>query len=366
MKLISEQSVHINASIPKKDVNRKMPVFYNPRMVSNRNISILLVNSIENKEMNLAFPLTGSGVRPLRFLKELKQGKINHLFVNDRKETFEKTFKENLKINKIPKKNISIFNEDASLFLLNRIMDKKKPSGYCGYFDYIDLDPFGTPNPFLNAATARISRKGIIAITATDTAALSGTYPQVTRRKYWAKTRKNYMMHELGLRILIRKVQLQGAQFDKALTPVLAYHKDHYFRIYFRSENGKKKCDAILDQHKFMLYNPKTLDFETSKSNTKEGYDSIGPLWVGNLKDQKLVERMLQNNTFEKETKFLTKLKEEKEICGFYDYHVIAKKYKIPLAKKELLLKKLNASITHFSPMGFKTNKKIDEIIKIL
>jgi len=115
-----------------------------------------------------------------------------------------------------------------------------------------------------------------------------------------------------------------------------------------------------------MLYNPKTLDFEISKSNTKKGYDAIGPLWVGSLKDQKLVEKMLQNNTYEKETKFLTKLQEEQDVCGFYDYHIIAKKYKIPLGKKEMLLKKLKASSTHFSPTGFKTNKKIKEIIQKL
>ena len=77
MQTISEKSVQINASVPEKDVNRKMPVFYNPRMISNRNISILLVNSIDNKDMNLAFPLTGSGVRPLRFLKEVKEERPN-------------------------------------------------------------------------------------------------------------------------------------------------------------------------------------------------------------------------------------------------------------------------------------------------
>ena len=36
---------------------------------------------------------------------------------------------------------------------------------------------------------------------------------------------RNHMMHELGLRILIRKIQLQGAQFDKALIPCLRITK---------------------------------------------------------------------------------------------------------------------------------------------
>ena len=44
MKTIIEQSIKIKAELPKKDVNKKMPIFYNPVMESNRNISILLLN----------------------------------------------------------------------------------------------------------------------------------------------------------------------------------------------------------------------------------------------------------------------------------------------------------------------------------
>ncbi len=73
MKLITEHSSKIKVSLPKKDVHSGMEVFYNPLMVSNRNISVLLLNSISNKKMNLALPLAGSGIRALRFLNELKK-----------------------------------------------------------------------------------------------------------------------------------------------------------------------------------------------------------------------------------------------------------------------------------------------------
>ncbi len=344
-----------------------MEVFYNPIMRSNRNLSILLLNSIDNKNMNLALPLAGSGIRAIRFLNELKKGKMNHLFVNDKKGNFSKVLTKNLELNKLNPKDLSIFNEEASLFLLNQTTNKNKPNNFCGYFDYIDIDPFGTPNPFLNAAIGRICRKGILAVTATDTAALTGTYPQVTKRKYWAKTHKNYLMHELGLRILIRKVQLQGVQFDKALTPILAYHKDHYFRIYFKSENGKTKCDNLIKQHQFFLFNPKTLDFLPSKNNSKEGYDSIGPLWVGKLFDKKLVKKMAKSNPFPEEQKFLDilEIESKKDLLGFIDPHVIAKKYKLAIPKKELLKKKLKASSTIFSPTGLKTEKSIEDIVSL-
>ena len=76
MKSITEHSSTIKVDLPKGDVNARMEVFYNPEMISNRNISILLLNTISNKNMKLALPLAGSGIRALRFLQEIKKGKI--------------------------------------------------------------------------------------------------------------------------------------------------------------------------------------------------------------------------------------------------------------------------------------------------
>ena len=101
MSIIQEHSIKLDITLPKGDVSAKMDVFYNPVMVSNRNISVLLLNCIENMGMNIVDPLAGSGIRSLRFMKELKKGKMNHLFVNDKKENFKKTFKKGCTINKI-------------------------------------------------------------------------------------------------------------------------------------------------------------------------------------------------------------------------------------------------------------------------
>src|SRR3989344_5707578 len=204
MSIVTEGSCKIKMEFLPKDVHAQMEVFYNPVMKSNRNIAILLLNSIDNEKMNIASPLAGSGIRELRFLQELKSGKIEHLFVNDIKDNFPEVMAENLKLNNITKEfkdKLVIHNDDANLFLSNQVKHCIEEK-FCGYFDYIEIDPFGTPNPFLASAVARITREGIIAITATDTAALTGTYPKVTKRKYLAKAVRSYMMHEIGLRIL--------------------------------------------------------------------------------------------------------------------------------------------------------------------
>src|SRR3989338_4814719 len=270
MVLVRENNVVIDAKNWKKElISKKLEIFYNPVMKFNRDCSVLLLNALseinknpkednqkdckenlqedikeKSKNMLIAMPLAGSGIRGLRFLKELKKGIIDEIHFNDYKEDFTGMMKKNLKLNKLKKnKKIVIHNTDANLFLLNS-------SG----FDYIDIDPFGTPNPFLDSAVKRISRGGIIAVTATDTSALAGTYPLATKRKYFATPMLNYLMHELGLRILVRKVKMIGGQYDKALLPIFSYAKDHYYRIFFKCEKGKTRVDKILAKHNYFLY----------------------------------------------------------------------------------------------------------------
>src|SRR3989338_409005 len=133
-------------------ISKEIGVFYNPVMGFNRDISVLLLNSIHKKGMQIADPLAASGVRSIRFLKELNKDKIKNIYINDFNNDAIKSIKENLKLNKIKynnNKKIIIKNEDANLFLLNS-------TG----FDYIDIDPFGSPNFFLDAACRRIARDG--------------------------------------------------------------------------------------------------------------------------------------------------------------------------------------------------------------
>ena len=176
------------------------------------------------------------------------------------------------------------------------------------------------------------------------------------------------MMHEIGLRILIRKVQLQGAQFDKALIPILSYHKDHYFRIYFRCVKGKEKCDGLLKQHQYLLFNPKTLEFKVSEFNNKRGFEYFGPLWAGRLLDRNVIAVMAKNNPFPGEQKFLDLLKEESknDVVGYHDLHVVAKKYQLETTKIEPVVKKVKGARTHFSPTGIKSEKEIKEIVRII
>ncbi|MBW2977980.1 hypothetical protein KY331_03995 [Candidatus Woesearchaeota archaeon] len=339
--IIQEGKAKVKVPVEKK-VSKKLPVFYNPVMKMNRDISVLLLNSVEDKNMQIGLPLSGTGVRGVRFLLELKKNKIKNISFNDWNKEAVKIIKENLKLNKLKNKKIEIYNQDANLFLL-------ESTG----FDYIDIDPFGTPNPFLDASVKRIARNGILAVTATDTSALAGAFPKACLRKYWAKPLRNETKHENGVRILIRKVQLIGAEHNKALIPVFSYSVEHYYRVYFRVVKGKQKVDKLLKEHGH--------------------YKEAGPMWLGKLWDTKLVNKMIKNCKDEGLLKFLKIIKDESKInvAGFYDIHRFCKKNKLKIPKKEVLIKEIRklgyrAAETSFTGEGIRTDIDEKSFIKTL
>src|SRR4030042_120778 len=124
-------------SVPTK----KMPVFYNPRMLMNRNFSVLVVQAFQ-KEMGrsliISDPMAGSGVRVARFMLEVSG--IDSIYANDISPAAYQQIIQNLVLNSIPSDRVKLSTMDANLFFLQRHQKKN---------DYIDVDPFGSPAPFL-------------------------------------------------------------------------------------------------------------------------------------------------------------------------------------------------------------------------
>ncbi|MBN1386589.1 tRNA (guanine(10)-N(2))-dimethyltransferase [Candidatus Woesearchaeota archaeon] len=344
-------------------ISKKMPVFYNPVMKLNRDIAILLLNSIDKEEMQMCDMMAGSGVRGVRFLLELKKGKIKRLDMNDSSPAACEQIKENLGLNNV---SAPVSCKDANEFLLNS-------SGY----DYIDVDPFGTPNPFLDSAAKRIARDGILAVTATDTAPLAGTYPKTCFRKYWGRPMRNEIMHEVALRLLIRKVQLIGAQFEKALVPILSYSSDHYYRVFFRCLKGKQKVDELMKEHKYLLYCTKCCQQKVSEHNIgfccDKKMEYSGPMFVGKLWDKKLLKMMAKNCPDDRRLKWLVgMISSEIDTVGFYDVHAFCKKNGIrKIPRMELILQRLREekarhSRTHLSEYGIRADMDSTGFSRIL
>lgn len=64
-------------------------------------------------------------------------------------------------------------------------------------FDAIDLDPYGCPSIFLDAAVQSVSEGGLLLVTATDMAVLAGNSPETCYVKYGAVSIKSKACHEI-------------------------------------------------------------------------------------------------------------------------------------------------------------------------
>lgn len=323
-------------------VSRKMPVFYNPVMKHNRDITIAILSCMPDVNMSVCLPLAASGVRGIRILKELDGEKIENVFMNDIRPDAVENMKRNLVQNSIASR-CEVSLGDANLFLR-----AKRP------FDYVDIDPFGTPNPFLDSAVRRLKNNAILAVTATDTASLCGQSINSCIRKYWAVPLHNHMMHEAGIRILIRKVQLVAAQYSLALVPVYSYSKDHYMRVFFRCSRGKQAVDSLLCSHGFFL--------------------SSGPMWLGSLWDSDLAALVAKKSySFDHNLATMVNIIALESLVssiGFYDLHDFCSKRKIPAPKTGAVLKAIGKTCacakTHFREHSIRSQIPQEELAEII
>ena len=364
---IKEKSCKVLVDI--EDVpNRDQEVFYNPKMELNRSLSILLLQALDNKDMQFALPLAGSGVRAVRFLKELPQDMIKHIHVNDLSESAFSLIKKNIKLNNLESDNVKVFNKDANKFLEDSLG-----------FDYIDIDPFGSPNFLLDLSMRRISRRGILAVTATDTAALAGSFPSAGKMKYWANTAIIPQKHEIGLRILARKVILMGMQTQKALKPIFSYHHEHYYRIFFEVTKGKTVASQMFDKTNTWYHVCKHCGFATSSnkqlincSECGNKFIIVGPCYDGSLQKKEVLAKMININDDKKIERRLTKLFNEAKvnIVGFFDSHIVCEKHggeapKVNYLVEQLESKGFQASQSSNELTGVKTTASYKEFLEL-
>lgn len=295
--MVQEASITLPVS-PPDTVRKDMSPFYNPAMRTNRDVTLGVLDAVD-EEVDAYFPLSGTGIRALRLLKET--GAASSVAVNDINQHFPDRFRRYADQNGVSLDDVSISQDDAR----RHAYDLRS-------YDFVEIDPFGSPNPFLDSCVQELRDDGIIAVTATDTAPLSGTYPSTCQRKYWAEPRRSYEMHEFALRILIRKCQLVASQHDRALTPLVSYASKHYFKVVLRCEKSKETCHDLQGRHGFI----------------RRDNDQVGPLWTGRLQDPGLIGEALRSDAVlaDESVALLETLRAEGNVgaTGFFDVHEAA------------------------------------------
>lgn len=317
-------------------------VFFNPAMALNRDVSVSFLRAYAD-ETKVLDGMSATGIRGVRIANEVEVGEVTMLDIS--RSAVD-----------LIQKNIDHAGVDASVH--NESIEKHLIENRYRY-DYIDIDPFGTPVPYFPLAARFVSRDGILAVTATDTAVLCGTYKKKCIRRYSAVPKNNWCRHELGLRILIGYCVRETARYDKSATPVLSYYDGHHFRTYLKIEEGASCADDSIDQLKRYNFDDHSWDVG----------GEVGPLWGGNIFDDGVLEKLEPVGLLDEG--MIDMWKEESSFPPFfYDTNVMGSVLKRSPPPLDMVIDEIRdsghrASKTHFSPTGFKSDADGDEIISI-
>jgi tRNA (guanine26-N2/guanine27-N2)-dimethyltransferase len=378
MKIRTVNEGKVNIKIPDfNKVSSKAPVFYNPAMELNRDLSVaaLQVYRREKEEdIQICDAFGGSGIRGIRYAQEIDG--VENILITDLNPLAVECARENVNINGLD--NVRVCREDANI-LLRRCRGK---------FDVVDIDPFGTPSPYVESAAVSLKVGGLICVTATDTSALCGTYKEPCIRKYGSTPLKTEYCHENGLRILAGFVSRTFAKYKKFTTPIFSHSTEHYLRLYLKVGKGAKETDQSLKNIGYIAHCPKCLYRmsipgiaplipETCPSCNGK-LKVAGPLWLGYLQDRAFVKGMLDLlpeitiGKYDQAVKLLERCYEESSgPATYYDLHKICKVLKISAPPLALVLEELTkreyfASRTHVKPTGIKTDAPIEKIKEIV
>ncbi len=318
-------------------------VFYNPAMELNRDISISLLKAWPEKKKRVLDGMTATGARGVRIANEVD---LDDLAMIDK----------STKAVKLAKENIESIGLQAKV-IHDTIQSHLSKSNR--YYNFIDIDPFGTPVPFIPSAFCNISHGGIVAVTATDTAVLCGTYPVKCRRIYSSDPKNNWCRHEIGLRILISHCVRESARYDRAIRPLLSYYQGHHFRTYLEVKDGARRANSCLD--KLSLY-----EFDEF-SWSEDG--PTGPLWSGKLHDGNILDLMNPVGRMSKDMIELWK-KESSFPPFFYDTNIMGSVFgRSPPSLDQMIVglkdQGYGAIKTHFSPTGLKTKAPAEKVREV-
>jgi len=349
----------------------KAPVFYNPVMELNRDIAVLALQAyqrIVNREISICEPLTSSGIRGVRFAVEIRG--VKKVLIGDINERAFNLAKHNVRLNGLQER-VTVQHKDANCLLSCHGAPHKR-------FDVVDVDPFGSPVPYLDSAVRALRNNGLLAVTATDLAPLCGVHSKACVRKYGGKPLRTEYCHELAVRLLTGCIATLAAKHDISISVVFSHCTDHYIRVYAEIAYGAKKADESVKNLGYVLHCFNCLHRETAKDPfTKHiekcpecgsKMDYSGPLWLERIFDRQFCELMAKENTHKafrnsgKIAKLLSLAKGEAEAqATYYVLDKISNKLALPVPSVDAMLQILRDSgfqavPTHFNSRGIRTD----------
>ncbi|WWD17458.1 N2,N2-dimethylguanosine tRNA methyltransferase [Kwoniella shandongensis] len=228
---------------------------------------------------------------------------------------------------------VKINEGDACAFMYSH----RSPVGPTSRVDVVDLDPYGTAAPFIDAALGCIADGGLLAITCTDLAVLAGQqYPEKCYSNYGGTNVHAEYTHEAALRLVMHSLATCAARYGRYITPLLSFSIDFYVRLFVRIDTRPEQVKRLAAQTGVVytcqfcqtsVTQPfgKVVEKETAKGVTLDAFKTAagptpshgssceecgstmhlgGPLWLGPLQDSEFAKRVIKDiSSQEKEYK---------------------------------------------------------------
>lgn len=202
--------------------------------------------------------LSATGLRALRYAKEIPM--TTSITANDLSSQATTSIRLNVEHNNISQK-INAITGDAR----THMHKVSAPSKRCdsNLYEVIDLDPYGTAVPFLDAAINAVVDGGLLCITCTDAGVFASVgYVEKTYSQYGGLSLKGPHAHEAGIRLILHSIATSAARYGRSIEPLLSLSIDFYIRVFVR-----------------IRYSPAEVKFLASKTMTVYSCDEGCGAW---------------------------------------------------------------------------------------
>ena len=367
--------------VPAFEQPAKFPSFFNPRGRFVRDVSIACYSTFASssslkvgESLTFADSLSGSGARGIRVANEVPE--FSEVVLNDISSTSISLARHSSQLNHVLEKCKFSIKEVNSFLSTRSEIDGER-------FDVVDVDPFGTPSPFIDSALRAIKDGGLLSVSATDSGVLCGVYPRVALRKYLGLPLRTDYSHEVGMRLLFGLASMTAMRFELSIVPLFCHHDMHYFRTYSRVLVGNKNSIENEANIGFILHCfrcgfrdiVKRDELFDSPAGREEKIHSEcptckallrtgGPLWIGQIQSDAFVKRCFGRSK-------LQVFEPELDIPTYYDVSEISDKIGVRTPKITNVISKLkssgrSASRTRLNPKAIRTDAGIPEIHSVL
>ncbi|KAG2157148.1 tRNA methyltransferase [Suillus clintonianus] len=192
--------------------------------------------------------LSATGLRSIRYAKEIPL--VRFVIANDLSASATAAMKRNVELNglgpsdppessssasvvsehqPLPDRGKVRINEgDACALMYNHRTEKTR-------VDVVDLDPYGTAAPFIDAAVQCVNDGGLLCVTCTDLSVLATTnYSEKCFSNYGGIPVKAEYCHEAALRLVLNTMSTSAGRYGRYIEPLLCLSIDFYVRLFVR------------------------------------------------------------------------------------------------------------------------------------